>query len=318
MDRRWPLWRSREQMSGSQVDMLQCAFFDALDLSETSSTRILEGRGSSPAGALADGSPLSSTSDAQAGGAAPVGANPLFWQPRADKCQDGCDAHARGFPPCRGKCSLLEQHASDKTALLAKIDKALQHVFDLAAGRERWTMRIPARPDEDSDCVLADALSAAKDALAACQSENRSSPTTVWGPEKQDYPGGPIYRVGTSTGATLPDQSLDKLEGQTPRTDARDEGLREREGWDTPAYNSMMFHANKLEKELESLRSATGLTQEQVDFLRGAGPLDGVWFGNRHPTLPGAFWWRSVIWPKEWKYDKERRAIVPADRRKDK
>ena len=28
----------------------------------------------------------------------------------------------------------------------------------------------------------------------------------VWGPEKQDYPGGPIYRVGTSTGVTLPPQ----------------------------------------------------------------------------------------------------------------
>jgi hypothetical protein len=29
---------------------------------------------------------------------------------------------------------------------------------------------------------------------------------TAWGPEKQDYPGGPVYRVGTSTGATLPEQ----------------------------------------------------------------------------------------------------------------
>ena len=51
--------------------------------------------------------------------------------------------------------------------LIAKIDKALQHVFDLAAGRERWTMRVPARPDEDSDIILAEALNDARRALSA-------------------------------------------------------------------------------------------------------------------------------------------------------
>lgn len=30
-------------------------------------------------------------------------------------------------------------------------------------------------------------------------------------------------------------------------------------------------------------------------FLDGSAPLDGVWFGDRHPTLPGAFWWRSML-----------------------
>lgn len=30
------------------------------------------------------------------------------------------------------------------------------------------------------------------------------SPPIAWGPEKQAYPGGPIYRIGTSTGVTLP------------------------------------------------------------------------------------------------------------------
>lgn len=31
-------------------------------------------------------------------------------------------------------------------------------------------------------------------------------PPAVFGPEKQDYPGGPIYRVGTSTGVAAPEQ----------------------------------------------------------------------------------------------------------------
>ena len=30
-------------------------------------------------------------------------------------------------------------------------------------------------------------------------------------------------------------------------------------------------------------------------FLMGNGPLEGVWFGDEHPTREGAFWWRSVI-----------------------
>lgn len=35
--------------------------------------------------------------------------------------------------------------------------------------------------------------------------------------------------------------------------------------------------------------------REAWDFLCGAGPLDGVWFGNPHPKHLGAFWWRSYI-----------------------
>lgn len=30
-------------------------------------------------------------------------------------------------------------------------------------------------------------------------------------------------------------------------------------------------------------------------FLDGSAPLDGVWFGALHPTLPGAYWWRSML-----------------------
>lgn len=34
---------------------------------------------------------------------------------------------------------------------------------------------------------------------------------------------------------------------------------------------------------------------EVLAFLHGAGEIDGVGFGDRHPTLPGAFWWRRHL-----------------------
>jgi hypothetical protein len=40
------------------------------------------------------------------------------------------------------------------------------------------------------------------------------------------------------------------------------------------------------------------LSDEQerfLSFLYGSGEWDGVWFGERHPTKKGAFWWRSEM-----------------------
>ena len=34
-------------------------------------------------------------------------------------------------------------------------------------------------------------------------------------------------------------------------------------------------------------------------FLMGNGPLEGVWFGEAHPTREGAFWWRTIIGERE-------------------
>jgi hypothetical protein len=34
---------------------------------------------------------------------------------------------------------------------------------------------------------------------------------------------------------------------------------------------------------------------ELIEFLDGSGPLDGVWFGEEHPTLKGKFWWRKYL-----------------------
>jgi hypothetical protein len=44
------------------------------------------------------------------------------------------------------------------------------------------------------------------------------------------------------------------------------------------------------------------IPREVYDFLMGEGALEGVWFGDLHKGLPGAFWWRGVLrcaagWP---------------------
>lgn len=33
--------------------------------------------------------------------------------------------------------------------------------------------------------------------------------------------------------------------------------------------------------------------RELLAFLCGSAPLDGVWFGDKHPTERGQFWWRK-------------------------
>jgi len=37
------------------------------------------------------------------------------------------------------------------------------------------------------------------------------------------------------------------------------------------------------------------IEREVVEFLCGAAPLDGVWFGDRHPTERGMYWWRKYL-----------------------
>lgn len=32
-----------------------------------------------------------------------------------------------------------------------------------------------------------------------------------------------------------------------------------------------------------------------IKFLLGEEPFDGVWFGEKHPTEQGAFWWRKHL-----------------------
>lgn len=45
--------------------------------------------------------------------------------------------------------------------------------------------------------------------------DKKQAGDTVWGPEEQNYPGGPIFRRGSSTGATLPEQPSRVTNNQT-------------------------------------------------------------------------------------------------------
>lgn len=45
----------------------------------------------------------------------------------------------------------------------------------------------------------------------------------------------------------------------------------------------------------EIQRTHAIVPMEVIEFLRGSAPLDGVWFGDKHPTEKGAFWWRRRL-----------------------
>jgi len=56
----------------------------------------------------------------------------------------------------------------------------------------------------------------------------------------------------------------------------------------------MMTLADRLE-ELAGNNGPVVLTREVFDFLMGVGSLEGVHFGEMHESLPGRFWWRTVL-----------------------
>ena len=57
------------------------------------------------------------------------------------------------------------------------------------------------------------------------------------------------------------------------------------------------------------------LTREVFDFLMGAGPLEGVEFGELHEGLPGRFWWRAVLRAAERETPAHRLAAIAEGRR---
>jgi len=38
-----------------------------------------------------------------------------------------------------------------------------------------------------------------------------------------------------------------------------------------------------------------------LKFLLGIAPLEGVWFGEKHPKRKGNFWWRSAYLGKHYR-----------------
>ena len=58
---------------------------------------------------------------------------------------------------------------------------------------------------------------------------------------------------------------------------------------------------DKLYSDMDALYAmpqCTSLTDEQkeiINFLLGASDIDDVWFGDKHPTEKGQFWWRNRL-----------------------
>jgi hypothetical protein len=48
-------------------------------------------------------------------------------------------------------------------------------------------------------------------------------------------------------------------------------------------------------RELERKATMADQLAPVLAFLAGEAPLDGVWFGDPHPTERGAFWWRKHL-----------------------
>lgn len=53
-----------------------------------------------------------------------------------------------------------------RETIRARVEAADKHISDLCSGKARWTMRVPAEPDRDSDLVLSAALADVERLLA--------------------------------------------------------------------------------------------------------------------------------------------------------
>lgn len=63
---------------------------------------------------------------------------------------------------------------------------------------------------------------------------------------------------------------------------------------DTPHGRGYSF----AEELLDSYPVPDGMVlvrKDLVEFLCGAEPIDGVWFGEKHPNHVGNYWWRKFL-----------------------
>jgi predicted alpha-1,6-mannanase (GH76 family) len=49
-----------------------------------------------------------------------------------------------------------------------------------------------------------------------------------------------------------------------------------------------------------------------IEFLHGSMALDGVWFGDEHPTLKGKYWWRKHLLILEDPAEVRKQALLEA------
>lgn len=67
---------------------------------------------------------------------------------------------------------MSDPRGESPSSVIAAINKALLHVSDLCTGKTRWRMCVPVNEAEDSDCIIADALMGAKEALLSATAPN--------------------------------------------------------------------------------------------------------------------------------------------------
>lgn len=127
--------------------------------------------------------------------------------------------------------------------------------------------------------------------VATPSAERAQEPAVAWGPEKQDYPGGPVYRIGSSTGATVPQtgcagdvrnaptSSVRVQQGVTPRVDdwldrnfPRDREATRRAAEDQ--YYHCLVLARQLERELTEANERLSYMASAAAVERGAVVLD--------------------------------------------
>lgn len=60
-------------------------------------------------------------------------------------------------------------------------------------------------------------------------------------------------------------------------------------------YQQMLAAAPQPEPTSSVPEGCVPLPREAYNFLMGICAMDGVWFGESHPTKQGTFWWRSYI-----------------------
>jgi len=96
------------------------------------------------------------------------------------------------------------------------------------------------------------------------------------------------FGLGTkfySNGISVP-EIVEKPDGEYVRFDDYDKLAAHHQY----AEAMWLYHKSRADK-LE----AKTLSNELLHFLRGSAPMEGVWFGDSHPSHKGNFWWRKLL-----------------------
>lgn len=139
-----------------------------------------------------------------------------------------------------------------------RVDRALFRVYEFG----RLHGRADTNAATQAQVIVPGAQTGCEPAVAA-----PSNATTVWGPEKQDYQSGPVYRVGSSTGVNLSEQpAVAAPSAGTPRRDgllAIKPGMwRE---WKDADFHDLSTLCGQLERDLTEAQAEASLWRDRAD-----------------------------------------------------